>query len=110
LDDFYEVGGNSLSAVRIVARCEKLGFSNVSVKLLRSEANVRAICQRLAELGGDVSPGSHSFDSLSLDASPIGRRAASAASSDDQPTALTLAAEDRFVCWFVALCCVLSLI
>ena len=97
LDDFYEVGGNSLSAVRIVARAEKIGFSHINVKVLRQEANVRAVCQKLIEIGrstGAQSPSSHSFDSHSLDSPPA--YASPAVSSDDQPTALSLAAEDRF--------------
>jgi amino acid adenylation domain-containing protein len=43
LDNFYDIGGNSLAAVRIVARCRAAGLARVSIKLLRDHSTVRAL-------------------------------------------------------------------
>jgi amino acid adenylation domain-containing protein len=48
LDNFYDIGGNSLAAVRIVARCRAAGLERVSIKLLRDHNTVRALSDAIA--------------------------------------------------------------
>ena len=54
LDDFYELGGDSLAAVRIVARARDSGIVGLTIKLLRENSSVRALCGMLPPQGAST--------------------------------------------------------